>query len=100
MSEKPFCTIGPYELEMKVGITNGEQTGTITVGLGHGEVPTEEKIREQIAKAEEAAKANGFRLMNRHEYLQEQILGSVGERVAIPGPKEFSRPDKITPPQT
>lgn len=80
------ATEGPFEVDVKVHITNGDQAGVVTVGMAKGETPTREQIRNAVTEAEKAAKAQGFRLMDRHEFIIEQM--GVG-RMAVPGPKTF-----------
>lgn len=60
---------GPIELEMEVGITNGEGvSGTATIGLGKGSYPTEEKMRKALANFEAEEMPEGFRLMTKREW--------------------------------
>jgi hypothetical protein len=88
---KTLCIEGPFEIEMKVGITNDEQSGTVTFSFGHGKMPTADNVQAAIAECSKQAAAQGFRLMDRHEYMQDQ-LGLAG--VVIPGPRKFPSSDK------
>lgn len=81
------CADGPFVVEMKVAITNGENVGFVTYTLAPGKIPTTEAIKEGIVKSEEAAKEQGYRLMDRHEFIADQM--GVGD-IAIPGPKTFN----------
>ncbi len=86
-----ICSEGPFEIEMKVGITDGERTGTITFGLGHGKTPSPEEIQAGLIDCAKAAAAQGFRLMDRREFVQE-AMGFGG--IAVPGPRSFANADK------
>lgn len=59
----------PIEVEIKVSITDGRITGVAIIGLGKGEYPTEEKMREAVAKFERGeGMPTGFRLMTKREW--------------------------------
>lgn len=59
---------GPVTVELKVGITNGDMSGTATLWLGNGKYPTEQDIRNAVAKFESDGMPDGFRLMTKREY--------------------------------
>ncbi len=86
---RKMCIEGPFEMEMKVAITNDEQSGTVTFGFGHGKTPTAEEVQEGLVVCAKQAARQGFRLMDRREYMQEQ-LGPIH----IPGPRTFPNADK------
>lgn len=59
---------GPIEVELKVSVTNGEGVdGDATISLGKGSYPSEEKMREAVAKFERESMPEGFRLMTKSE---------------------------------
>ena len=59
----------PIECEIKVGICGKGQSGTATIGLGHGKFPTSESIRKSIDDFIAKSMPDGFRLMNPSEWL-------------------------------
>lgn len=60
---------GPIEVELKVSLTNGEGVdGVATIGLGKGCYPSEERMREAVAKFERESMPEGFRLMTKREW--------------------------------
>lgn len=87
MSKDDICLDGPFEVDVKVHITNGKQNGVVTVGLAKGTRPTAEAVKNAVLQAASAAQQQGYRLMNRHEFITELL--DVGARVAIPGPETF-----------
>lgn len=81
------CPHGPFELEMKVSITNGKEIGSIAYTLPTGAVPTDALIKEALAVCVKKAGEYGYRLMDRHEFIADQLsLGGI----AVPGPKTFN----------
>ena len=58
----------PIEVEIKVSITDGEMQGVATIGLGKGCYPSEEKMREAVAKFGRESMPDGFRLMTKREW--------------------------------
>lgn len=72
---------GPFELELKVRLTDGEQSAIVTYTLPVGVYPTKEKIQEamtaSLAKAQDQVGPN-WRLQNRHEFENEVISDRFG----------------------
>lgn len=90
MSGSQVALDGPFEVEVKVHITDGSNTGVVTVGLANGTIPTKENILDAVKQAKKAATDAEMRLMDRHEFVCE-MLGA--GRVAVPGPKVFANPE-------
>lgn len=86
MSGDMVAPDGPFEIDVKVHITDGERTGVVTVGMARGTVPTREQIGLAIEQASAVAEEQDMRTMDRHEFIQE-IMGA--GRIAVRGPKEF-----------
>lgn len=90
---------GPFEVELKVHITNGEDIqGVATIGLGKGTYPTEGAIRAAVERFERNDLPEGFRLMNKREFWdaicpERYEKDEHGERhrirFAMPGGEEF-----------
>ena len=90
---------GPFEVEIKVHITNGEGVdGVATIGLGKGTYPTEGTIRAAVARLEREGMPEGFRLMNKREFWDSICPESYEEdedgerhrvRFAMPGSEDF-----------
>lgn len=90
---------GPIEVEIKVSVTNGEGgNGVATIGLGIGCYPSEEKMREAVAKFEQESMPQGFRLMTKREWWDTVLPPTYEDdddgdrqavRFAIPGGDEF-----------
>lgn len=82
----------PIKIAIIVCITNDDgMTGEVTVGLGNGVCPTAEDIKKAIKQAEEAASSNGYRLMNKQEFVNQLISEKTGseEHFAVPGGDEW-----------
>lgn len=91
MSSDPFIMHGPVEIDIKVHITDGTNTGVVTVSVGRGKFPTNEQIQAAIADAEEAAsgKTPGFRLMTKREFWDHLCQEKFGGLFAMPGGEEW-----------
>lgn len=59
---------GPIDVELKVGITNGEVQGVATIGMKRGIYPTESELRDRVAQFEQDEMPDGFRLMTKREW--------------------------------
>lgn len=85
---------GPFEITLKVHLTDGEQEASAEYSLPVSKFPTEQQIREALAQAEAATKkqvGDGWRLMNKREFfnvLMEKLTGS-SERFAMPGGNDW-----------
>lgn len=97
MSEKLQA---PIEIELKIGITNGKgQIGTVTIGMGHGSYPTEQDLRERVAKFASEEMPDDFRLMSKREWFN-NLFGRCRDEddegnpifmnYAMPGGEEWS----------
>lgn len=85
----------PIEVELKVSIISpeGKTAGVATIGLGKGAYPTEQSMRDAIAKFEAESMPDGFRLMNKREWFNTVVPPHVEEEdgavyttpFAIPG---------------
>ena len=81
---------GPISVELKVGVTNGKQSGIATVSCGNGHYPSEADMREAVAKVERGESLpEGFRLMTKREWWDHLCAEEFGERFALPGGDEF-----------
>jgi hypothetical protein len=80
----------PIEANIEVWITDGKRNGKVTVGLGVGDFPTEEKIREAIEslKTSEELPA-GFHVMTKREWWDALCAEKFGERFAMPGGSDW-----------
>lgn len=89
MSKQQVCMDGPFEIELKVQITNGEgQDGAITYTLPKGTMPTKDSIDAAIKTCSKTAQEHGMRLMTREEAMQGWLASPIP--VAIPGPKRWT----------
>lgn len=72
---------GPYEFELKVRLTNGEQTAITTCYLPVGVLPTKEGVaalvEESLATVNKQM-GGGFRLQTRHEFENEILAERTG----------------------
>jgi hypothetical protein len=76
----------PIETEIKVAITDGEQIGEVTIGLGIGVWPTPEKAQKAIADL--ATNDNlppGWRVCTKREWWEKVCKEQFGQRFAMPG---------------
>lgn len=90
---------GPIEVEIKVKVTNGEGIdGVATIGLGMGSYPSEDEMREAVAKFERETMPEGFRLMTKREWWNSVVPPTYeeddeGDRIpvhfAIPGGEDY-----------
>ena len=59
----------PIEVDLKISITDGVgKIGTVTIGMGHGAYPTEQELRDRVAKFESQEMPDGFRMMTKREW--------------------------------
>lgn len=82
----------PAEIEIKLLITNGDSFGVATIGLGHGECPSNDEVKERIDKFEkqELKKLDGYRLATAPEYWDYICTEKTGQTFAVPAEwKEF-----------
>jgi hypothetical protein len=87
-----FILKGPYEVDIKVHVTNDDGTdGVVTIGASMAEPPDEENIKRALTEAEKTVSAQGFRLMNKKEFfnkMMQERLGAEGPW-ACPGGNEW-----------
>lgn len=90
----------PIEIELKINITDGSgKIGTVTIGMALGSYPSEQELRDRVAKFASEEMPSGFRLMNKREWFN-NIFGQCrdededGEVIymnyAIPGGDDWS----------
>lgn len=59
----------PIEVDLKISITDGVgKIGTVSIGMGHGAYPTEQELRDRVAKFASKEIPDGFRLMTKREW--------------------------------
>jgi hypothetical protein len=89
---------GPVDVELKVHITDGKQRGVATIGMGHGQYPTPEALRQRVAEFARDEIPEGFRLMTKREfwdvlfppyYADDEDGGLTPQRFAMPGSEDF-----------
>lgn len=88
---------GPIEVEIKVSVINAEgHHGEATLGLTKGRYPTEQELRNAVAKFEKESMPDGFRLMTKREWFN-SIFGQCHEEgedepinFAMPGGDNWS----------
>lgn len=69
---------GPIEVEIKVGVTNGEGVeGFATYSVCKGYYPSEQEMRDAVRSVEAEVKGQGLRLMNKSEWWNHVIPPSV-----------------------
>lgn len=80
---------GPVDVELHVAVISddGKQEGVATIGVGSGRFPTEQDLRDRVAKFETEEMPEGFRLMTKREYFDYLVKERTGssERLAMPG---------------
>lgn len=72
---------GPFEIDLKIRLTDGERSAIVTYGLPVGVYPSKEDIQKAMAEALEKAKAevgDDWRLQNRNEFENEVISDRYG----------------------
>jgi hypothetical protein len=76
----------PIEAEIKIVITNGSGFGVATVGMGFGNIPSDQDVRERIARfeREELSDLPGYRLATAPELWDYACLERTGETFATP----------------
>lgn len=82
----------PCQFSLEIFLTDGKGVGKVNYQLPHGLHPTEANIRKAMDEAVKAAKAAApgeWRLCNRHEFVDQIVQETMGQRVAVPGPKDF-----------
>lgn len=91
---------GPIEVEIKVSITDDEgRHGIATLSMTNGRYPTEQELRNAVAKFEKESMPDGFRMMNKREWFNSVFgqcpeVGDDGEpeyiNYAMPGGDNWS----------
>lgn len=62
----------PIEVDLKISITDGiGKIGTVTIGMGRGAYPTEQELRDRVAKFASEEMPDGFRLMTKREWFND-----------------------------
>lgn len=100
MTESTSKLQAPITVKVEVTITNGDgKVGTATLSLSPGRYPSEQAIRDSVARFEKESMPAGFRLMTKREWFDETFgLANDGEddegnpvllRYAIPGGDEW-----------
>lgn len=85
MSEKGVN--GPVEVQMLVHVTNGQQNGIATIGMGLGNYPTPQELAERLAKFERGELPSispGFRLQTSAEFFDTACMEKTGQTFATP----------------
>lgn len=88
---------GPYDLEIKVYITDGEQFGKANVVLPRSEVPSHDTVNEWVDKAVEQVReqmGDEWRLCTKQEYydqLMQEVTGT-DQQFALPGGDDWDKP--------
>ena len=84
----------PCEIVLHIHLTDGNRFGKVEYGLPHGLHPSERTIREALKEAVEQTRKTApgdWRLCNRHEFVGQLLIEKTGQRMAIPGPREFKK---------
>lgn len=80
---------GPIAVEIKIYIINEAEgtAGHATFGMPPGEYVSEQQLRDAVDSLEETDIPNGFRLMDKTEFIRAIAKERTGQdmRVAIPG---------------
>ena len=80
----------PIEITVDVGITDGMNTGKVSVGCGVGKYPTESDIKEAIEKVGASKELpKGWRVMTKREWWKALCEEKWGTQVAMPGGDEW-----------
>lgn len=72
---------GPFEVELKIRVTDGKDSAILTYSLPVGVVPTKEAVNKAAETSmSEVCKQLGhkWRLMNRHEFENSVIADRIG----------------------
>lgn len=85
---------GPYEVDFKIHVTDGEQSAVVTYGISSGAPITKELVDEALEKSLESIQEqmnDDWRLCTKKEFLNAIIAERTGsdERFAIPGGSEW-----------
>lgn len=88
---------GPFELELKVHMTDGDREAAVVCSMPMGQFPTEEVIRDLIAKSDAETKkqaGDDFRLMSKREFFDMIMRERTGTdmQFALPGGDEWDAP--------
>ncbi len=85
---------GPVEIEIKIFIISdiAGNAGVVTIGMGKGSYPSEQRLRERVSKFEAEEMPEGFRLMTKREYFDVMMAEATGsnDKYALPGGSEWS----------
>ena len=81
---------GPFEISVKVHLTDGAQEATANYSMPVAKFPTEAEVRKALSEAEAKAKESvgpDWRLMNKREFFDVLMNNLTGtdEQFALPG---------------
>lgn len=94
---KDFELNGPFDVELKILVTDGEQVAQATYSMPSGMFPTVDGIKAAMGEVESQVKktiGHGFRLCTKREFFDNLIRERTGspERFAMPGSDEWDTP--------
>jgi hypothetical protein len=90
---------GPFEIEMKVHLTDGKRGAIATLSFASGVYPSREVMNTRLNEVASEV-GNGFRLMTKKEFFNDQIaerngFSGLGAKFATPGKEDFE-PDYVS----
>lgn len=82
----------PITVNAEVFITNGKQTGKVTVGVSNGSFPTEQDFQDAIEKVRTSEDLpEGFRVMTKPEWWRAFCAENFGQNIAMPGGEDWDK---------
>lgn len=88
---------GPYEIDLRIHVTDGEQEGIVTYSMPLAETASYEAIQKALKTAEKATQDSAgkkFRLATKREFFDKLMREKTGsnERFAMPGKQDWDSP--------
>jgi hypothetical protein len=63
-----FKIQGPIEIEIKIYIADGTHSGVATISMDKGIYPTEQELRDRVARFARDEMPDGFHLLDKREF--------------------------------
>lgn len=81
---------GPFEIDLKVHITDGKQVGVLTWQMPAAKIPSRQDVKDALTTVEEGLSesvGDGWRLCSKREYFDNLMFEKTGstQRFALPG---------------
>ena len=87
--DQPLTLHGPFEIDVRIAITDGSNVGEATITAKRGHYPTQSEVKASVERALKEL-PEGYRPLTKQEWF-DTIYGM---RVAIPGGDDWDELDE------